>query len=166
MCRKLHCQSLIPLNIFCLNCAFKLKSCIFSYFACGFRNGLAYCFISVLLSELTSFVRPYLLLSSVIYFWDGLSFISFTWEEVILVHPWKQTYITCWSIEQQNGNLFTWRLFSVVFFPLFVILTLNLSILAAGILSFPCGEEVVILQCLHKVWSLVAFFYHCVYYSL
>lgn len=72
MCRKFHCQSLIPLNIFCLNCAFKLKSCIFSYFACGFRNDLAYRFINVLLSELTSFVRPYLLLSSVIYIWDGL----------------------------------------------------------------------------------------------
>lgn len=38
-------------------------------------------------------------------------FVSITWEEAILVHLWKQSFITCWSKEQLIGNSFRWCLF-------------------------------------------------------
>ena len=38
-------------------------------------------------------------------------FVSITWEEAILVHLWKQSFITCWSKEQLIGNSFKWCLF-------------------------------------------------------
>lgn len=35
--------------------------------------------------------------------WFGLFYFSITLEEVILEQLWKQNFITCWSIELQNG---------------------------------------------------------------
>ena len=104
-------------------------------------------------------------------------FVSITWEEAILVHLWKQSFITCWSKEQLIGNSFKWCLFPFapfikyllekkkkkkkrywflycmrIFSPYLAIHTL--SFFAADILLFLCGEEVVTQQCLLKVWFL------------
>lgn len=109
-------------------------------------------------------------------------FVSITWEEAILVHLWKQSFITCWSKEQLIGNSFRWCLFPFapfikyllekkrywclycmhIFSPYFAIYTS--VFFAADILLFLCGEEVVTQQCLLKVWFLtIGFISHMLF---
>ena len=110
-------------------------------------------------------------------------FVSITWEEAILVHLWKQSFITCWSKEQLIGNLFRWCLFpfapfikyllekkkdidvcTVCISSLHILLSILLSFFTADILLFLCGEEVVTQQCLLKVWFLtIGFISHMLF---
>lgn len=103
---------------------------------------------------------------------------SITWEEAILGRLWQQNFITWWSKEQQIGNPFRWCLCPLCHFLIkflltnkkekdvyiayvssfFILLFILLSILAAIILSFLCGKEVVIQQCLLKVRFLITGF--------
>lgn len=100
---------------------------------------------------------------------------SIIWEEAILGHLWQQNFITWWSKEQQIGNPFRWCLhplwhilikflltkkkekdvYIAYMSSFYIFLFMLMSILAAGILSFLCGKEVVIQQCLLKVRFLI-----------
>lgn len=85
--------------------------------------------------------------------WFGWFYSSITWEEAILEHLWKQNFTSCWSIELRIGSYFTqYTNIMNVIFSWISCSQLSLS-LAADILSFHCGEEVVIRQCLLKVWK-------------